>query len=51
MYEGSSVLCKSTWSFFLSFITGLGQDFSCEEKEHTTVSREIKYKALNINYH
>lgn len=47
------MLCKSTCSFFffLSFITGLGQDFSCEEKEHITVSRESKCKALNINYY
>lgn len=37
--------------FFLSLIAGLGQDFSCEEKEHTTVSRESKCKALNVNYH
>lgn len=33
------------------FFYGLGQDFSCEEKEHTTVSRESKCKALNINYY
>lgn len=32
MSVSKTILCKSTCSFFLSFITGLGQDFSCEEK-------------------
>lgn len=34
--------------FFLFFITGLGQDFSCEEKEHR---KESKCKSLGINHH
>lgn len=37
--------------FFCPLLLVISQDFSYEEKEHTTVNRESKCKALNINHH